>query len=176
MPTLPKFPSPHLLSSESSLLLPLGTQNSEAQLRRIFFSFSPQNEDLRPRGKAHTKSYFSFLFSFLPSKFQSQGGSTHLSPLLSSLLSLQLPPLMADAVANGTASMLDVKALFKQIYSDLKNDLLQDPAFDFTPESRQWIDKVLSAFSPCFILLVFGISTVVMYVATHCLPRNSSKS
>lgn len=49
---------------------------------------------------------------------------------------------MADDIANGNASMIDTKAVFKQIYYDLKKELLQDSAFDFTDESREWIDKV----------------------------------
>ncbi|KAJ4768902.1 Farnesyl pyrophosphate synthase [Rhynchospora pubera] len=40
-------------------------------------------------------------------------------------------------------SMVDTKAVFRQIYGELKRELLQDPAFDFTPESRQWIDTML---------------------------------
>jgi farnesyl diphosphate synthase len=47
-----------------------------------------------------------------------------------------------ESIANGTPSMHDAKSVFKQIYYDLKKDLLQDPAFDFTDESREWIDKV----------------------------------
>ncbi|KAF3334710.1 farnesyl pyrophosphate synthase-like isoform X1 [Carex littledalei] len=50
---------------------------------------------------------------------------------------------MADNIANGNASMIDTKAVFKRIYYDLKKELLQDPAFDFTDESREWIDKML---------------------------------
>ncbi|XP_078168255.1 farnesyl pyrophosphate synthase 2-like [Carex rostrata] len=50
---------------------------------------------------------------------------------------------MADNITNGNASMIDTKAVFKQIYYDLKKELLEDPAFDFTDESREWIDKML---------------------------------
>ncbi|XP_020594132.1 farnesyl pyrophosphate synthase 1-like isoform X2 [Phalaenopsis equestris] len=43
--------------------------------------------------------------------------------------------------ANGKAS--DLKAGFVQIYSQLKSELLEDPAFSFTEDSRQWIDRML---------------------------------
>lgn len=60
---------------------------------------------------------------------------------------------MADNITNGNASMNDTKAVFKQIYYDLKKELLEDPAFDFTDESREWIDKVwLHFFSICYCI------------------------
>lgn len=37
----------------------------------------------------------------------------------------------------------DLKAKFLEVYSVLKSELLNDSAFDFTPDSRQWVDKVL---------------------------------
>ncbi|OAY72641.1 farnesyl pyrophosphate synthase 1-like isoform X2 [Ananas comosus] len=40
-------------------------------------------------------------------------------------------------------SAIDVKATFRDIYHRLKAELLDDPAFDFTDESRQWIDRML---------------------------------
>nr|AFX68799.1 farnesyl pyrophosphate synthase [Dendrobium officinale] len=45
------------------------------------------------------------------------------------------------AEANGKA--VDLKTNFLQIYSRLKSDLLDDPAFSFTEDSRQWIDRML---------------------------------
>ncbi|KAM7495666.1 hypothetical protein LguiB_030275 [Lonicera macranthoides] len=39
--------------------------------------------------------------------------------------------------------MSDLKSKFLEVYSVLKSDLLHDPAFDFTPDSRQWIDRML---------------------------------
>nr|AXQ06578.1 farnesyl pyrophosphate synthase [Phalaenopsis japonica] len=45
------------------------------------------------------------------------------------------------AEANGRAS--DLKAGFLQIYSRLKSEVLEDPAFSFTEDSRQWIDRML---------------------------------
>nr|AHA51120.1 farnesyl pyrophosphate synthase [Albuca bracteata] len=44
---------------------------------------------------------------------------------------------MADS--NG----LDTKSRFLQIYGRLKSELLEDPAFDFTDDARQWIDRML---------------------------------
>jgi farnesyl diphosphate synthase len=48
---------------------------------------------------------------------------------------------MAAAV-NGAAGG-DTKAAFARIYDALKGELLKDPAFDFTNESHQWIDRVM---------------------------------
>ncbi|XP_017698872.2 farnesyl pyrophosphate synthase-like isoform X2 [Phoenix dactylifera] len=48
---------------------------------------------------------------------------------------------MADA-ANGRAGG-DVRSIFPQIYFRLKAELLEDPAFDFTDEGRQWINRML---------------------------------
>nr|AER12202.1 farnesyl pyrophosphate synthase [Hedychium coccineum] len=53
---------------------------------------------------------------------------------------------MAEATANGAAAVAaggDRKAAFLQIYVQLKEDLLRDPAFDYTDESREWIEKML---------------------------------
>lgn len=47
---------------------------------------------------------------------------------------------MADS--NGS-SALDTRSRFVQIYARLKSELLEDPAFDFTDDSRQWIDRML---------------------------------
>ncbi|WOL17519.1 farnesyl pyrophosphare synthase [Canna indica] len=53
----------------------------------------------------------------------------------------------AAAAANGAvvdgSGKGDLKAAFIQVYSRLKSELLEDPAFDYTNESRQWIDKML---------------------------------
>lgn len=52
---------------------------------------------------------------------------------------------MAEKTANGAAAVAaggDLKAAFLQIYGVLKEDLLRDPAFDYTDESREWIEKV----------------------------------
>ena len=46
------------------------------------------------------------------------------------------------AVANGSGGA-DTKAAFKEIYSTLKEEMLEDPAFEFTDESLQWIDRVM---------------------------------
>nr|ALU63880.1 farnesyl pyrophosphate synthase [Valeriana officinalis] len=39
--------------------------------------------------------------------------------------------------------MTDFKPKFLEVYSVLKSDLLNDSAFDFTQDSRQWLDKML---------------------------------
>lgn len=51
---------------------------------------------------------------------------------------------MASPASNGSVSgAADVRSLFCQIYSRLKSELLEDPAFDSTDDARQWIDKML---------------------------------
>ncbi|KAI3434144.1 uncharacterized protein J3R85_006785 [Psidium guajava] len=39
--------------------------------------------------------------------------------------------------------MADLKAKFLQVYDVLKSELLEDPAFEFADDSRQWIDRML---------------------------------
>lgn len=39
--------------------------------------------------------------------------------------------------------MADLKSTFLNVYSVLKSELLNDPAFEFTDESRQWVDRML---------------------------------
>jgi farnesyl diphosphate synthase len=50
---------------------------------------------------------------------------------------------MAAAAVNGSAAGADAKAAFGRIYGTLKEELLKDPAFEFTTESHQWIDRVM---------------------------------
>nr|AXQ71069.1 farnesyl pyrophosphate synthase [Fritillaria cirrhosa] len=47
----------------------------------------------------------------------------------------------AAAAANGTA--VDLKAAFREVYLQLKSELLEDPAFDYTEDSRLWIEQML---------------------------------
>ncbi|KAL0792918.1 hypothetical protein Bca101_064295 [Brassica carinata] len=39
--------------------------------------------------------------------------------------------------------MADLKSTFLNVYSTLKSDLLHDPSFEFTDESRLWVEKML---------------------------------
>ncbi|XP_050213327.1 farnesyl pyrophosphate synthase 1 [Mercurialis annua] len=39
--------------------------------------------------------------------------------------------------------MADLKSTFLNVYSVLKKQLLQDPAFEWSPDSRQWVDRML---------------------------------
>jgi hypothetical protein len=54
------------------------------------------------------------------------------------------------AGGNGAAAGggTDTKAAFAQIYNTLKAELLADPAFEFTAESHQWIDRVTIPLPP----------------------------
>ncbi|PIA42753.1 hypothetical protein AQUCO_02000302v1 [Aquilegia coerulea] len=48
------------------------------------------------------------------------------------------------AASNGsTTTTNDLRATFLKVYSVLKSELLEDPSFEFTDESRQWIDRML---------------------------------
>lgn len=60
---------------------------------------------------------------------------------------------MATAVAAANGSGGDTKAAFAEIYSKLKQEMLEDPAFEFTDESLQWIDRVILPF-PFYRLLI----------------------
>lgn len=69
---------------------------------------------------------------------------------------------MAAAVNGGGG---DTKAAFARIYDALKEELLRDPAFEYTESSHQWIDRVMlppsssaSTFlrvSSCWLQLLF---------------------
>ncbi|KAB1221649.1 Farnesyl pyrophosphate synthase 1 [Morella rubra] len=39
--------------------------------------------------------------------------------------------------------MADVKSTFLKVYSVLKSELLEDPAFEWTDDSRQWVEQML---------------------------------
>ncbi|XP_019193954.1 PREDICTED: farnesyl pyrophosphate synthase 1-like [Ipomoea nil] len=39
--------------------------------------------------------------------------------------------------------MSDLKAKFLEVYSTLKSELLNDPAFEWTDDSRQWVERML---------------------------------
>uniref|UniRef100_A0A804QMN9 Uncharacterized protein n=1 Tax=Zea mays TaxID=4577 RepID=A0A804QMN9_MAIZE len=45
--------------------------------------------------------------------------------------------------AGGNGAGGDTRAAFARIYKTLKEELLTDPAFEFTEESRQWIDRMV---------------------------------
>lgn len=45
-----------------------------------------------------------------------------------------------EGAANGSVD--DRKIYFRSIYSQLKSELLENSAFDFTDDAREWIDKV----------------------------------
>lgn len=52
------------------------------------------------------------------------------------LKSLYLLPILSYS------KMSSYKEKFLQVYSVLKSELLNDPAFEFTDDSRQWVDEV----------------------------------
>lgn len=40
--------------------------------------------------------------------------------------------------------MSETKSKFLEVYSVLKSELLNDPAFEFTDDSRQWVERVIT--------------------------------
>jgi farnesyl diphosphate synthase len=60
-------------------------------------------------------------------------------------------------VANGSGGA-DTKAAFKETYSKLKEEMLQDPAFEFTDESLQWIDRVMLSSPPPSFAVGVGLN------------------
>lgn len=54
-------------------------------------------------------------------------------------------------------SMADLKSTFLNVYSVLKAELLQDPAFEYTDASRQWIERVTSLILFRFFLFLFQL-------------------
>ena len=53
----------------------------------------------------------------------------------------------------GPLSMADLKSTFLEVYSVLKSELLSDPAFEFSDDSRQWVERVCrNCHSNCSII------------------------
>jgi hypothetical protein len=57
-------------------------------------------------------------------------------------------------------SMADLKSTFLNVYSVLKSELLHDPAFEWSEDSRQWVDRVffLSSLLSFFIIGIIQLS------------------
>lgn len=54
------------------------------------------------------------------------------------------------------SQMADLKPTFLNVYSVLKSELLHDPAFEWSDDSRQWADRVsISIHLSSFILFCF---------------------
>ncbi|VVB08299.1 unnamed protein product [Arabis nemorensis] len=45
--------------------------------------------------------------------------------------------------SSSSSSMADLKSTFLNVYSILKSELLHDPSFEFTDESRLWVERML---------------------------------
>jgi len=54
--------------------------------------------------------------------------------------------------------MADLKSTFLNVYSVLKKELLQDPAFEWSPDSREWVERVVI---PFFLSLVESLNLCV---------------
>ena len=60
--------------------------------------------------------------------------------------------------------MADLKSTFLKVYSVLKSELLEDPAFEWTDDSRQWVERVR------FLSISYSDT------ASHLLSHHSSSS
>lgn len=47
--------------------------------------------------------------------------------------------------------MGELRSKFLEVYSVLKAELLHDPAFEFTDDSRQWVERVNLHFSLSYV-------------------------
>lgn len=45
-------------------------------------------------------------------------------------------------IQSSSSMEADLKSTFLNVYSVLKSDLLHDPSFEFTDESRLWVERV----------------------------------
>lgn len=52
------------------------------------------------------------------------------------------PSLSGLVMAPSNGSSGDLKPVFGEVYGRLKEELLHDPAFDYTEDARRWIEKV----------------------------------
>lgn len=66
---------------------------------------------------------------------------------------------------SSSSSMADLKSTFLNVYSTLKSDLLHDPSFEFTDESRLWVEKVHS-----FQILLRSVSWFSLSLFLSSLP------
>lgn len=80
-------------------------------------------------------------------------------------------------MANLNGTTLDLRATFLGVYSVLKSELLNDPAFEWSDDSRQWVERVsplsflsffVDHFSPFHIIIIM-IYLLSPYLASHHL-------
>lgn len=68
----------------------------------------------------------------------------------------------ASEAPNGITT--DVRSTFLQVYHRLKSELLDDPTFDFTDDSRLWIERVRKSYSSLtFLTRSLPLSSVGSY-------------
>lgn len=63
--------------------------------------------------------------------------------------------------------MSDTRSKFLEVYSVLKSELLNDPAFEFTDDSRQWVERVILNLPP-FLLYSFHFSSGFLCDSIFC--------
>ncbi|EAY75519.1 hypothetical protein OsI_03423 [Oryza sativa Indica Group] len=87
---------------------------------------------------------------------------------------------MAAAVVANGASGDSSKAAFAEIYSRLKEEMLEDPAFEFTDESLQWIDregghKILVEYFDLCLSTSFGIFRSIRWIKELRVAQSATK-
>lgn len=83
--------------------------------------------------------------------------SSHLDSSLS-LHPLRSPPFPL------LSQMADLKSTFLNVYSVLKSELLHDPAFEWSDDSRQWADRVSISIHPSIHLSSFILFCFVFHI------------
>lgn len=80
-------------------------------------------------------------------------------------------------MANLNGTTLDLRATFLGVYSVLKSELLNDPAFEWSDDSRQWVERVsplsflpffVDHFSPFHIIIIM-IYLLSPYLTSHII-------
>lgn len=56
--------------------------------------------------------------------------------------------------------MADLKSTFLNVYSVLKSELLHDPAFEFSDDARNWVDRVYHFMYPYFF---FNLKKIIFF-------------
>lgn len=101
------------------------------------------------------------------------------SQLTPIILSLHFILSIPCAMANPNGAPSDLRATFLDVYSVLKSDLLNDPAFEWTDGSRQWVERVsffffielpYVAFLFFFVCVCSSPGCYTGWIASQCVP------
>lgn len=64
--------------------------------------------------------------------------------------------------------MSDLHSKFLEFYPVLKEELLNDPAFEYDDASRQWVERVNSHFPSFYLLFCFDFLFCVLFFSFYC--------